>query len=292
MTGSLPAIRRGKVREVFLRLCSSPLTVFGMLVLLLLILVALFAGYIAPYPYDLQDYGSVLSFPSLSHPFGTDNLGRDILSRVIYGSRVSLLIGFISLFAGALCGSLSGALAGFFGGAADSFIMRFCDMVMSIPKIILAIAVSAILGPGLVNAMVSVSISSAPAFARVVRAGVITVKDREFIEASRAAGCGNGRILFRHILPNVAAPIIVQSTLGVSTAILLAASLSFLGLGVQPPTPEWGAMLSAARGFTRNEWYMVLFPGLAIMLSVLSLNLFGDGLRDALDPRLRDGRRF
>jgi peptide/nickel transport system permease protein len=255
--------------------------------LVMLVMLAAFAGVLAPYPFGYQDYTSTSQFPSWKHPMGTDNFGRDILSRVIYGSRISLLIGFISLSLGALAGSLLGALAGFFGGAVDMVIMRATDILMSIPRTIFAIAIATTLGPGLVNAMIAVAVSSIPAFARVVRASTLTVREQEYIEAARAIGCSKARIIFRYVFPNVLAPIIVQATLGVGTAIILAASLSFLGIGIQPPTPEWGAMLSGARGFIRDRWYMAAFPCLAIMVTVLSLNLLGDGLRDALDPRLK-----
>ncbi|HHY52942.1 MAG TPA: ABC transporter permease [Clostridiales bacterium] len=283
-----PKKRRGQGKDIWRRLCKNRLAVFGMIILVGLVLLAIFADVIAPYPYDLQNYSEAFEFPSWRHPFGTDNYGRDILSRVIYGARISLQIGFISLSGGALMGCILGAVAGFFGGWLDTLIMRFNDILMSIPKTILAIAIATTLGPGLVNAMIAVSISSIPTFARVVRASTLTVKEQEFVEAARAIGASNARIIFRHIFPNVLAPIIVQSTLGVGTSIVLAASLSFLGLGIQPPTPEWGAMLSAARGFIRDQWYMVFFPGLAIMLTVFALNVFGDGLRDALDPKLKN----
>ena len=279
--------KRGQGRDIWRRLCKNRLAVFGMIVLALIVLLAIFANVVAPYPYELQDYSAAFQFPSWAHPFGTDNYGRDILSRVIYGTRISLQIGLISLSGGALIGCLLGAIAGYFGGGLDTFIMRVNDVLMSIPKTILAIAIATTLGPGLVNAMIAVSISSVPTFARVVRASTLTVKDQEYVEAAHAIGCSSARIIGRYIFPNVMAPIIVQSTLGVGTAIILAASLSFLGLGIQPPTPEWGAMLSAARGFMREQWYMVLFPGLAIVVTVLALNLFGDGLRDALDPKLK-----
>ena len=279
--------KKGQLLQIWRRLKKNPLSMLGMAILVILVLTAVFADFIAPYPYDLQNYGAAKQFPSKAHPFGTDNYGRDIFSRVVYGTRVSLQIGFISLTVGALIGTVLGTLSGYFGGRTDTVIMRFTDILMSIPKVVLAIAVASTLGPGLVNAMIAVAISSIPSFARVARASTLTVRDQEYIEAAKVIGAGNFRIIFRHILPNILAPIIVQATLGVVISIILAASLSFLGLGVEPPTPEWGAMLSAARTFIRDEWYMVLFPGLAIMLTVLALNLLGDGLRDALDPKLK-----
>lgn len=279
--------KRSQFAEIWHRLCKNRLAVLGMVILLLLVLMAVFADFIAPYPYDYQDYSSTLQFPSAQHWMGTDNYGRDIFSRVVYGTRISLQIGFISLTMGALMGCILGAIAGFFGGVLDTIIMRFTDILMSIPRTVLAICIATTLGPGLVNAMIAVAISSVPNFARVVRASTLTVKDQEYVEAARAIGCSNAHIIVRYIFPNVLAPIIVQATLGVGTAIILAASLSFLGVGIEPPTPEWGSMLSAARSFIRDQWYMVAFPGLAIMVTVLALNLFGDGLRDALDPKLK-----
>jgi peptide/nickel transport system permease protein len=258
-----------------------------MIILFILILCAIFADFIAPYPYDFQDYESAMLFPSLKHPMGTDNFGRDIFSRVIYGARISLYIGLASLSGGAVIGCVLGSLAGYFGGLTDAIIMRIIDILMSIPRTVLAISIATTLGTGLTNAVIAVALSSVPGFVRVVRASTMAVKEQEYVTAARAIGCGNLRIIFRHIFPNVLAPVIVQATLGIGTAIILAASLSFLGLGIQPPNPEWGAMLAVARSFIRDQWYMVAFPGLAIMLTVLSLNLFGDGLRDALDPRLK-----
>jgi peptide/nickel transport system permease protein len=279
--------RRSQLADVWRRLLKNQLAVIGMIMLLLLVLVAILADYLAPYPYYLQDYDHMLEGPSRAHPMGTDNFGRDILSRVIYGSRISLRIGFISLVFGALLGSVLGAIAGFFSGYSDTLIMRFIDILMAIPGTVLAIAIATTLGPGLTNAMIAVSVNSIPRFARVVRASTLQVKDQEYIEAARAIGASSFRIIRKYVFPNVLAPIIVQATLGVGTAIIMAAALSFIGLGIQPPTPEWGSMLSAGRGFIRDYPHIVIFPGLAIMLTVLALNLFGDGLRDALDPKLK-----
>ena len=279
--------KRSQVQEVWRRLKKNRLALVGLAILVMLIIVAIFANVIAPYPYAKQNYDQVLQPPSLKHLAGTDEFGRDILSRIIYGSRISLQIGFISLTVGALIGCILGSVAGFFGGMIDNIIMRFMDIIHSIPRVILAIAISATLGAGITSALIAVAVSSVPNFARVVRAATMTVRDQDYVEAARAIGASTSRIISKHILPNILAPIIVQATLGVGTSILLAASLSFLGLGIQPPIPEWGAMLSGARTFMRDNPYMVIAPGLAIMLTVLALNLFGDGLRDALDPKLK-----
>lgn len=284
----LKSRKRSQYLDVWKRLCQNRMAVFGMVILLIVVVMALLAPVIAPYHYDDQNYEETFEHPSSKHIMGTDKYGRDIFSRVVYGARVSLKIGFISLLGGAFVGCILGAVAGFLGGKIDTIIMRGCDILMSIPRTVLAISIATTLGTGLTNAMIAVAISSVPSFARVVRASTLTVKDQEFIEAADAIGASNARIIRKHILPNVLAPIIVQATLGVGTAIILAASLSFLGLGIEPPTPEWGAMLSSGREYMRDYSYMVIFPGFAIMLTVLSLNLFGDGLRDALDPKLKN----
>lgn len=274
-------------RDVWRRLRKNRMAMFGLCVLILLFFLAIFADVVAPYGYDDQNYSQMLELPSWQHVMGTDNYGRDIFSRIVYGTRISLLIGFISLAISTIVGSILGACAGYFGGASDTIIMRGSDILMAIPRTVLAIAIATTLGPGLVNAMIAVAIGTIPSFTRVVRASTLTVKDQEYVEAARAIGASNFHIIKKYVFPNVLAPIIVQATLGVGTAILLAASLSFLGIGISPPTPEWGSMLSAARSYMRDYWHMVLFPGLAIMITVLALNLFGDGLRDALDPKLK-----
>lgn len=279
--------KRSQFQEVWKRLKKNHLAVIGLVILAVLVLCAIFADFIAPYPYDKQDYMAVLQGPSLSHPMGTDEYGRDILSRVIYGSRISLYVGFVSLTAGALMGCIIGAVAGYFGGRTDDIIMRVMDILHGIPRIVLAIAIAGTIGGGITSALIAVAVSSVPNFARVVRAATMTVRDQEFVEASRSLGGSHAHVIAQHIFPNILAQIIVQATLGIGTAILLCASLSFLGLGVQPPTPEWGSMLSNARNFMRDYPYMVISPGIAIMLTVLALNLFGDGLRDALDPKLK-----
>jgi peptide/nickel transport system permease protein len=223
--------------------------------------------------------------PTMSHPFGTDDLGRDVLSRVIYGARVSLRVGLIAVGIAAVCGSLLGVAAAFFGGWLDNVIMRIMDIMLAFPGILLAIAIVAILGPSLFNVMIAVGIEAIPVYTRTARSSALVVRDLDYVIGAQASGSGNGRILFRHILPNIVAPLIVLASIGVAGAILAAAGLSYLGLGAQPPTAEWGAMLSSSRNFLRDSWWMATFPGVAIMIVVLALNLFGDGLRDILDPR-------
>lgn len=280
--------KRSQWADVWRRLKRNKMAVAGLIILVLLILLAVFANVIAPYGFDEQDpVNRAFLAPCAEFPFGTDNLGRDILSRVIYGARVSLQVGLIAVGISAVLGGLLGAISGYYGGRCDNLIMRFMDILLSIPGILLAITIAATLGPGLVNAMIAVGISGTPGFARVVRASVLSVRGNEYIEAARAINASDARIIAKHILPNILAPVIVQATLSVATAIMTAASLSFLGVGVQPPIPEWGAMLSQGRTFLRDSPHVVLFPGLAIMITVFALNLLGDGLRDALDPRMK-----
>ncbi|MCQ4896648.1 MULTISPECIES: ABC transporter permease [Anaerotruncus] len=280
--------KQGLWGDVLHRFLRNRMAVFGAIVMILLILCALLAPLIAPYGYDDQDASIAKQPPGPGHPFGTDNFGRDILSRIIYGSQISLQVGLIAVAIGLLIGGTLGTVAAFYGGKFDTVIMRFMDVLMAIPGMLLAIAIAASLGTGLRNMMIAIGLANAPGFARVARAAVLTVKDNEYIEAARSIGAGDLRIMLRHILPNAVAPIIVQSTLGVAAAILSCATLSFLGMGIQPPQAEWGAMLSAARQYLRYEPYMAVFPGLFIMITVFSLNIVGDGIRDAIDPRLKD----
>jgi peptide/nickel transport system permease protein len=280
--------KNSQLMEVWKRLKKNKLALVGLAIIVLLVLVAIFANVIAPYDYATQDLKNIFKFPSSKHIFGTDEFGRDIFSRVIYGSRISLEVGFIAVSISVITGGILGAVAGYYGGVIDNIIMRLMDILLAIPQILLAISIVAALGPGLSNLMLAVGISSIPGYARIVRASVLSVKDQEFVEAAKAAGSSDLRIIFKHIIPNVMAPIIVQATLGVAIAILTAAGLSFIGLGIQPPTPEWGAMLSGGRGYIRDYWYMTMFPGLAIVITIFALNVLGDGLRDALDPRLKN----
>jgi ABC-type dipeptide/oligopeptide/nickel transport systems, permease components len=280
--------KKSQLYEIWKRLKRNKLALVGLAIILILIITALFANVIAPYPYAKQNLKETLQFPSSKHILGTDEFGRDLFSRIVYGSRISLEVGFIAVSISVITGGFIGAMAGYYGGWLDNVLMRIMDILLSIPQILLAISIVAALGPGIVNLMIAVGISSIPQYARIVRASVLSVKDQEFVEAAKAAGSGNIRIIFKHILPNCLAPIIVQSTLGVAVAILTAAGLSFIGLGITPPTPEWGSMLSGGRQYIRDYWYLTLFPGLTIVITILGLNMFGDGLRDALDPKLKN----
>ena len=274
-------------RSVMRSIARSPLAMFGLAVVLLLVFCAIFATSIAPYPYSQQDLMNTFSPPSSAHWFGTDEFGRDIFSRIIFGARISLFVGFIAVGIAIAVGGSLGAIAGYYGGKLDNVIMRCMDVLLSIPQTILAISIAAALGPGLFNLMIAVGIASTPAYARIMRGAVLSVRSQEFVEAARSVGSSDWLIIVRHIIPNSMAPVIVQSTLGVADAIISAAGLSFIGLGIQPPIPEWGAMLSGARGYIRDYSYMTIFPGLAIMVTIMALNFLGDGLRDALDPKLK-----
>jgi len=270
------------------KLIKSNISLLGTLIVLLFILTAAMAPLLAPY-HPVNDGSLVerLQAPSVSHLLGTDSQGRDILSRIIYGARVSVQVGVISVGIALVIGTLMGMVAGFYGGWVDNVMMRLVDIMLAFPGVLLAIAITAVLGPELKNAMIAVGVVNIPAFARIVRSTVLSVKAMEYVEAARAIGATDVRIIFRHVLPNSMAPLIVQTTLNIGTAILDAAALSFLGLGAQPPTPEWGAMLSDGRSYLQKAPWVMFFPGMAIMLVVLGFNLLGDGLRDALDPRLK-----
>lgn len=274
-------------RDVVRRLIKSKSAMLGLAIVLILIVIACFPQVFAPDGMDEQNYADQFLPPSLQHLMGTDNLGRDIFSRVIYGAQVSMRVGLISVGLACIVGGMLGALAAYYGGRTDNIIMRAMDIMLAIPSILLSISIAAALGPGLFNMMVAIGLGNVPVYARVVRAAIMTVKEQEYVEAGRAIGASTVRLIFCHMLPNAMAPIIVQATLGVASAILSAAGLSFLGLGIQPPTPEWGAMLSAGRQYIRDAWWIVTFPGLTIMVTIFALNLLGDGLRDALDPRLK-----
>jgi len=251
------------------------------------VLVAILAPLLAPHDPVQIFSGQLRKPPSLSFLMGTDEIGRDILSRVIFGARVSLRVGLISVSIAMVCGSGLGLLAGYLGGWTDAVIMRVADVMLAFPGILLAIAIVAVLGPGIDNVMFAVGIESIPVYVRTVRASTLSVKQHDFVLAAHASGAAPGGIIWRHVLPNVVAPIIVLATLGVGIAILTAAGLSFIGIGAQPPTPEWGSMLATGRTYVRDAPWIAAFPGLAIVIVVLALNLLGDGLREALDPRMR-----
>jgi dipeptide transport system permease protein len=265
----------------------------GLIVIVLIALVAIFAGVIAPHSPIDQDRTAFLVPPfcqaggNWAYPLGTDDIGRDILSRLIYGARLSMMIGLIVVTLSLAVGLVLGLVAGFFGGVVDMAIMRLLDIMLALPSLLLAIVIVAILGPGLTNAMLAVAVVVLPHYVRITRAAVISEVSRDYVTAARVSGAGTLRLMFREVLPNCAAPLIVQASLGVSTAILDAAALGFLGLGAQPPSPEWGTMLADAREFVLRAWWVVTFPGMAILAAVLAFNLLGDGLRDALDPKLK-----
>ena len=269
------------------RLRKNRLAMAGLVIICLMTLTAIFAPWIMPYEYDEMDLANALCGPSKEHWLGTDDLGRDILSRLMYGGRYSLRIGVLAVGFAAVVGALVGAVAGYYGGAFDMGIMRVLDVFQAVPGIILSIAVSATLGPGFTNCIIALAIGMVPAFARMARASILNIRKMEYLEAATSINAGDLRIILRHVLPNALSPLIVQATMSVATSILIAASLSFIGLGVQPPTPEWGAMLSAGRNYIRNYPHMVIYPGVTIMIAVFSLNVLGDGLRDALDPKLK-----
>jgi len=260
----------------------------GGIIVLLFVATALMAPWLSPYHPNEGDLTKRLKAPDRVHLLGTDPLGRDILSRIIHGARISLQIQIVSVAIALMIGTFLGMVGGYYGGKFDNLIMRLMDILLAFPGIFLAIAIIAVLGPGLTNLMLAAGIYSIPQFARIVRGSVLSLKEKEFVEAARAVGEKDFNILFRYLLPNSMAPIIVQTTLRMATVLLTASGLSFLGLGVQPPTPEWGAMLSNARAYLITAPYVATVPGLAIMLVVMGFNLFGDGLRDSLDPRLRD----
>jgi len=279
-----------QIRELFftLRLLrQNPSAVAGFIIIALMVLMALCASFLAPYDPIRISLKDRLSPPSLIHLFGTDELGRDILSRIMYGSRISLRIGvFVILIAGGI-GSVIGALSGYLGHKIDNLIMRVMDVLLSFPPLVLALALAAALGPSLNNAILAVAVVMIPKFARLVRGEALAVKEKQFIAAARASGAKSLWIVFHHILPNCFSSVIILGTLILGETILIAASLSFIGLGAQPPTPEWGAMVSVGRKFLMDQWWYATFPGLFILITVIGFNIFGDALRDILDPRIR-----
>ena len=273
--------------RVMKQMSKNKLAMFGLIILLAELVLVLLAPVIAPYEYSYMDAMAMQQGPSAAHWFGTDELGRDIFSRVLYGGRYSITMGLFAVLISQTMGIALGAVAGYFGGQVDNVMMRALDIVQSLPAMLLSIVLSTVLGPGYMNTILALSVNGMPGAARMLRAQMMKVRDCEYIEAAQSINCSKFRIIVNHMIPNSFSPNIVQATMGVAHMITMAASLSFIGLGVQPPTPEWGAMLSGSRQFIRQCPHMVIFPGLAIAITILALNLMGDGLRDALDPMLK-----
>ncbi|MCG0238624.1 MAG: ABC transporter permease [Firmicutes bacterium] len=273
-------------RQALRRLLRNPGACVGLVVLTIIALAAIFAPYVATHDPLEQRLPERLQGPSPEHWLGTDDFGRDLFSRIVYGARISLRIGFTSVSIALVVGGTMGLVAAYYGGWIDHLLMRIVDILLAIPSILLAITIVTMLGPGLNNVMIAVGLATVPSYARIMRAAVLAVRESDYVQAAIAAGASDLRVMVRHILPNCMAPIIVQATLSLATAILTAAGLSFIGLGAQPPEPEWGAMAAQSRQYMRQAHHVVTFPGLAIAITVLALNLVGDGLRDALDPRL------
>lgn len=279
--------KSSQTRDVLYRLSRNKLAMVGAFIVTVIVLAVIFADFLTPYEYDKSDVRMQFAELSLAHPLGTDNMGRDLLSRILYGGRISLLVAVAAVCISMVSGVILGATAGYFGGKYEFIVMRILDVVQAIPSLLLAVAISSALGSGVFKTSVAIAISGIPTSARMMRATVLSIRDQEYVEAALATGSNHSRIIFKHILPNTIAPIIVDTTLRIGGNILCITQLSFVGLGIQSPTPEWGAILSAGRGFIRDYWPMTTFPGIAIVLTLIGFNLFGDGLRDALDPRLK-----
>ncbi len=279
--------KKRRMPDALRRLLRSPGPVLGLIIVVVFVFISLFAPQIAPHDYEQANFSMARKGPSAEHWFGNDELGRDLFSRLLHGARLSLIIGIISVSIGLLIGLPIGLISGYAGGKTDLVSMRFMDILLAFPSILLAILLVATFGPGLNNAMIAIGIVSIPIYARLVRSSTLATKNELFVEASRSTGASGFRLLFRHIFPNTTAPVVVQSTLQIAAAILAAAALGFLGLGAPPDVPEWGNMLQKGRTYIVSAPHIVIFPGLAIMFTVLGFNLLGDGLRDALDPRMK-----
>ena len=272
--------------EFVIKFKKQKTAIVALAFILILVVLSIIGPKIVPFGVDEYDYSNILQGPSSLHPFGTDEFGRDIFSRIILGTKISLAVGLSSVTVGAIIGTILGLVGGYYGGFIDSVIMRVCDTLFAFPGIILAIGIMAILGPGIFNVVISVAIFSAPSFARIVRSSTLSQKESVYVQAAKSLGASDMRLLFKHILPGAMSNIIVYYTMNIGSSILTASSLSFLGMGAQAPSPEWGLQLSTGRAYVGLNWHMTFFPGLAIFLTVLSFNLLGDGLRDALDPKL------
>ena len=282
--------KRSQLSLIWHRLRRNKLAMLGLVLMSTILLLAVFADMIADYNKVVVGMNMLerLQPPSAKHWFGTDGYGRDVFARIIHGGRLSLSLSIISMSIAVAVGSLIGAIAGYYGGKIDDYLMRLMDMLLAIPPMLMSISIVAALGRSMVNLMLALALAYMPVFARVIRSSILSVKGQEFVEAAKACGTSDARIIMRHIVPNAVGPIIVQATLAMGSAILTISSLSFMGMGIQPPQPEWGTMLYEGRDLIRTSPYLVIFPGIAIAVSVLSLNLLGDGLRDALDPRLKN----
>lgn len=277
-----------KFRKMFRSFKKNKLALISLFFLMLLLLVVIFGPWIAPYDPQAEDYDSLLEEPSLKHLLGTDEFGKDVLSRLLVGARLSLGVGVSAVLLGAFAGTVLGLISGFFGKWADRIIMRGCDILFAFPDLILAIGMVAILGPGLKNVVFAIAFFSTPSFARIIRGETLEIKERLFVEVETSLGASKKRIIFKHIFPQTVSTIIVYITMNIGVAIISAAALSFLGLGASPSSPEWGAMLSASKDYIGHAFHLIFFPGLAIFLTVLALNLFGDGLQNVLDPKARE----
>lgn len=282
--------KKSRLKAVWKSIRKSKTAMLGLFIISIFVILALFANVIADYDQRVivQNISHRLESPNIEHWFGTDTYGRDIFARIVHGARFSLLIGLLTTILSVSIGCIFGATAGYYGGKVDSIIMRFMDTVMAIPPILLALSIVAALGPSMKNLLIAMTVSSVPSFTRIIRSVIMTVVGEDFIEAAKSCGTSDWRIILKHILPNAIGPIIVQATMSVASMIINAAALSFLGMGIQPPAPEWGAMLAESREFMRYYPHLVVIPGVAIVLAALSINLLGDGLIDALDPRLKN----
>lgn len=282
--------KRSQFKSIFFRFKKNKLAMFGLIILILLTLVAVFADYIADYEKDAisQNMQERLQTPNKNHIFGTDHYGRDLFARIVFGARMSLFLGIVAISISLSIGAVIGSVAGYYGGQIDNVIMRIMDVLLAIPNTLLAISIVAALGPGIINLLIAMSVSSIPRFARIVRSSILSISGQEFIEAAKACGTSDARIIAKHIIPNAIGPIIVQATLNMASTIISIAGLSFIGLGIEPPIPEWGSMLSEGKAQMRYYPHLVIIPGIAIVFAVMALNLIGDGLRDSLDPRLKN----
>jgi peptide/nickel transport system permease protein len=273
--------------QIWRQLKKSKITVISMIVILVIVLAAIFAPLLAPYSYEEQFTSRAMEGPSRDFPLGTDRVGRDVLSRLLYGARQSLSMGIIAVFGSTILGVLLGSIAGYYGGFTDGLIMRLLDIFQGVPMFLLTVTLAAVLGPSLQNAIIAIGITMVPGNARMMRASILSVREMEYIEAAKSIDASDARIILKHVIPNAIAPVLVSFTMGLGGAVLSGAGLSFIGLGVQAPIPEWGAMISEGRNLMRQAPQLALYPGICVMITVIAFNMFGDGLRDALDPRLK-----